>query len=411
MFNTTVFESTLHYFNPRRRCPRVNIPDSHRLHVAPSACGRRISIGAYRDGDKQKLSHLFISEDDVVSGCYEDLIPDAIEELLNTLEKRPRAIIMDVTCIDDLLGTDHEALLALLTQRFPDLKFTVCHINPISLEGKLPPPVNMQKKFYGLLDRTGKMEDAVNLVGNIPPLEKECEIFEILQAFGMKVKQIYDCKTFDEFLSMADSRLNIVVAPMAQMAAEQMIEKLGIPFLFAPGSFKINEIVHVYNDIATVLGRNKPDLSGYIDRAREKIAKTLKQLGDMPIVVDSSSTRMPFSLAKALLDYGFNVKMIFDSMILNCDMPDYEWFKKNRPDIMIADAQRFDLIKENIQLRDCLCIGFDSAYTLGAKHLVELLEEKFIYGFNAIEVLMDMMTEACETTVDYNAILKESENW
>ncbi|MFZ3130119.1 MAG: nitrogenase component 1 [Desulfosporosinus sp.] len=411
MFNTTVFESTLHYFNPRRMCPRVNIPESYRLHVAPSACGRRISIGAYRDGDKQQLSHLFISEDDVVSGCYEDLIPDAVEELLNTLGKRPRAIIIEVSCIDDLLGTDHDALLSLLSQRVPDVKFTVCHINPISLDGKLPPPVNMQKKFYGLLDRTGKMEDAVNLVGNNPPLEKDCEIYKILRAFGMNVKQISDCKTFEEFLHMADSRLNIVVAPMAQMAAEQMNEELGIPFLFAPGTFKIDEIVQVYYDIAAVLGRDKPDLSEYISQARKKIAKTLKQLGDMPIVVDSSSTKMPFSLAKALLDYGFNVKMVFDSMILNCDIPNYEWIKKNRPDIMIADAQRFDLIKTNIQLQECLCIGFNSAYTLGAKHMVELLEEKFIYGFYAIDVLMDMMSEACETTVDYNQILKESENW
>jgi hypothetical protein len=411
MYNTTVFESTLHYFNPRRMHKRVHIPESHRLHVAPSACGRRFSIMAYRDNNKQNLSHLFISEDDVVSGCYEDLIPDAVEELLNTLEIRPRVIMIDVTCIDDLLGTDHDALLALLTHRFPDLKFTVCHINPIALDGKLPPMVNIQNKSYGLLDRTGKTDNAVNLVGNIAPLVRECEILDILPGLGMRVRQIQDCQTFDEFLSMAESRLNLVVTPMAQIAAEQMLEALGIPFLFAPSSYKLAEIVQVYHDIAAVLGVDKPDLSGYLARIREEIEKTRQQLADLPIVVDSSSTRMPFSLAKALLDYGFNVKMIFDAMILNCDMPDYEWFKKNRPDIMIADAQRFDLVKTDIQLEECLCIGFDSAYTLGAKHLVELPMDEFTYGFHAINVLMAMMNQAYETTVDYKAILRESENW
>lgn len=411
MYNTTVFESTLHYFNPRRMHKRVYIPESHRLHVAPSACGRRFSILAYRDGNKHNLSHLFISEDDVVSGCYEDLIPDAVEELLNTLETRPRVLMIDVTCIDDLLGTDHEALLAILTLRFPDLKFTVCHINPIAMDGKLPPMVNIQNKTYGLLDRTGKMGAAVNLIGNIAPLVQGCEILEILPALGMSVKQIHDCQTFDDFLSLADSRLNVVVTPMAQIAAEQMLVTLGIPFLFAPSSYKLAEIVQVYHDIAALLRVDKPDLSKYLARTREAIEKTRQHLGNLPIVVDSSSTRMPFALAKALLDYGFNVTMIFDSMILNCDMPDYEWFKKHRPDIMITDAQRFDLVKTNIQLQECLCIGFDSAYTLGAKHMVELSVDEFTYGFHAIDYLLARMNEAYETTVDYQAILRESENW
>ncbi|MDD4753053.1 MAG: nitrogenase component 1 [Desulfitobacteriaceae bacterium] len=412
MYNDSVFENTLQYHNPSpaRVQPqiRTGIPETHRLHVSPSACGRRFAISDLRHGVKENRSHLFISEDDIVSSCYEDLIPDAVEEMLTIMEKRPRAIIVYVTCIDNFLGTDHNALVSLLTQRFPDIKFTICAINPIARDKGAPPNVNLQNVYYGLLDRTDKTEDAVNLVGNHLPLVKGCEIFEILTGLGMKAKEICSCNTFDDFLSMADSRLNVVVGHVAQMAAERMEQKLGIPFLSAPRSYKIDEIIQRYNDMASALGRGKPDLNGYIARSREKLEKTRKYLNNMPIVVDSSGR--PFALAKALLNYGFNVRMVFGGVVLINDMPDYEWIKNNRPDITIADARRFDVINANNQLGECLCIGFSGAYTLGAKHMVDMDGEN-AYGFYAIDVLMDKMYEAHDTTVDFNALLSESEVW
>ena len=150
---------------------RSGIPGLIRLHVSPSACGRRMSISAYREHTKDRLVHLYIDEEDIVSGCYEDLIPDAVEELLAVRRPRPRAIQIQVTCIDDLLGTDHAALRSLLEARFPDVRFCITRIDPIILDGGQPPAYEMMKQLYSLLSPTGRREDAVNLICDLPTLE------------------------------------------------------------------------------------------------------------------------------------------------------------------------------------------------------------------------------------------------
>ena len=111
------------------------LPESYQLFVSPAACGRHGAIGAYMQGRKQRVSYLYLEEDDIVSGGYEELIADAAIELLEHLEhagKLPKVLMIFVSCIDDLLGTDHEAIVQTLSEKRPDVRFTFCHMNPIS---------------------------------------------------------------------------------------------------------------------------------------------------------------------------------------------------------------------------------------------------------------------------------------
>ena len=98
-----------------------------------------MAIGAYRRHSRHRRAHLYISESDIVSGCYEDLVPEAVEQILATVKPVPRAISVIVTCIDDLLGTDHEALLMLLKRRFPETHFCIRRVDPIRRHSALPP--------------------------------------------------------------------------------------------------------------------------------------------------------------------------------------------------------------------------------------------------------------------------------
>lgn len=75
----------------------------------PSACGRHGALGSIHNGYKDRLFFLCLDESDIIEG-YAHLIPDAVEELLSCLKKRPRAVMMIFTCLDDLIGTDHDAL-------------------------------------------------------------------------------------------------------------------------------------------------------------------------------------------------------------------------------------------------------------------------------------------------------------
>ena len=115
---------TLHYVSPAHggwgvvRIAAL-VPESYQLFVAPFACGRHGALGGILNGIKDRISYLFIDESDIVSGGYEDLIPEAVEELLASLEKRPKVLMIFVSCLDDLLGTDHVSLNQRLSERFP----------------------------------------------------------------------------------------------------------------------------------------------------------------------------------------------------------------------------------------------------------------------------------------------------
>lgn len=375
-----LFEDQLEFFSPMphriKGTERDGLPESFDLHVAPSACGRRMAIGSYQRNSRNRRAHLYISESDIVSGCYEDLVPEAVEKILATVKPAPRAISVIVTCIDDLLGTDHEALLMLLQERFPETHFCIRRVDPIRRHTAPPPPVNMQVSMFSMLDPSTVREDAINLIGNMPPIVKDSELFSLAGEMGLQVRQIDDCATFDDFLAMSRSRLNLVTTPIGLAAAQEMEQRLGLPYLYAPGTYRIEDISAAYQAIAERTGKALPDLSSYQETARREIAAARARLGDTPIVVDSSGDFRPLSLARTLLEYGFCVRLVTENLIFDGDLTDYHWLRENHPEVEILPPNSAELDRRSEELAGCLCIGFSSAYLLNAKHLVDFSDNE-----------------------------------
>ena len=82
------------------------VPEAHLLFVCPSACGRHNAVGASVAGIKHRVSYLFLTEADIVSGDFEQMIVDNVDILFKALPKKPRALLIFTSCLDDLLGTD-----------------------------------------------------------------------------------------------------------------------------------------------------------------------------------------------------------------------------------------------------------------------------------------------------------------
>lgn len=70
-------------------------------------------------------------------------------------------LIVFVTCIDDLIGTDNAAVAEELEQSYPGLYVIFCHMNPITDDRPDSPMVSIHKSIYQLLGRLGDgMRDA-----------------------------------------------------------------------------------------------------------------------------------------------------------------------------------------------------------------------------------------------------------
>lgn len=387
----------LAYYAPERERQHVmpRVPQSHSLHICPSACSRRNVITAMKYGDKQNISCLHITEADVISGNYENIIGDAIADLLEILTPPPRIFLLYFKCIDDFLGTDESALLQGLRARFAHIEFACCHIDPVALDGKIMPGMLIQSRLYSFLKKNDVHDNGMNLVGSFMPLDPSSEVHTLLRTLDIgPIRSLFECATYEDYQQMAKSRFTMVLSKMGELAAEVIEKNTGIPYCYCPTAFDPDMIVDNYRKIAASLNKDCPDFSVERGQAFEDIASTQKVVGSMPVIVDSATPSRIFPLAKMLVLNGFNVQLIFASRVFDIDRDDYEWLKKNRPGLRIERANNYENILGYGIDADSLTIGYECASVLRTNHCVDLWQGEGLYGFHGLHKLMRMIREA-----------------
>ncbi|WHH58725.1 nitrogenase component 1 [Petroclostridium sp. X23] len=408
------FEDTLRYCSPSHGgwgVVRMGmlVPESYQLFVCPFACGRHGAIGAITQGFKDRLSYLYIDETDIVSGGYEQLILEGVEELLDELDFKPKVLMIFVSCLDDLLGTDHDGFLSELRERYQDMRFTLCHMNPITLDSKVPPPVNIQCKIFGLLEKSEEpvCRQMAAFCGNNVAIDKESEIFAVLSAAGYTdILHISQCKTFSEFQQMSRAALNVVPSPMGAAAAGDVKEVLGIDYVYMPVSYDFEEIDQNYHKILSKAGLSM-DFSHFRYRTQNAISAARTEVGDMPVVIDNSATVRPFTLAKLLLSFGFNVVEIYAQDCKVFEKESYQWLCNNASDIRILQPEHPRAPAVRRHDRECIAIGFEGAYLTGARYVVNLVNDETLYGYHGIEKLMKMIAAASKGTTDLRLLIRQ----
>lgn len=412
-----VFETSLHYSSPAHggwgvlKAAQL-IPESYFLFVSPAACGRHGALGARMDGRKERVSYLFLTEQSIVSGDYEQMLKDALEELLSFLKKRnrvPRVMGIFVSCIDDLLGTDHEALMAELCDMYPGIKFIDCHMNPTSTDTGVPPVVNVQNKLYSVLERNDDRDKGINIIGNLQEISKNSELFEVLLSMGAdEIRHISDYKSFDNYQDMAKSALNVVIAPSGEYAARNMQKRLQIPYEKVLIAFRPENIRAGYEKIAEKLGCECPELESYESRARKELELTRNYLENMPIIVDQEAITRPFEFARCLLEAGLNVTRIYSQMLIPSDKENYEWVMENYPEMEIRQPLNPKVTEEEHVSEDYLAVGYSAGYISGAKHVVDIGGQNGLFGYNGLIELLKKMRETKDEITDLKKILDDA---
>ncbi len=408
------FENTLHYSSPAnggRGIVRTGmlIPESVELFVCPFACGRHGAISAVKQNLKHRLSYLYVDQADIVNG-YDDLIIPAVGELLETLQERPKVVLIFVSCLDDLIGTDHEALQEKLSAAYPDVQFRSCHMNPISKGSKTPPAISIQNNIYSLLEQVEEKDNGVNCIGNLIEIDKQSEIYVFLKSLGVDgLKHISHYDTFAGYQEMAKSKLNLVITPVGRQAGAQMEEKHEVPYVFLPVSYRFEVIEENYKKLAQALNKESASFSftKYKDEARAAIERAKKAIGRTPIVVDASSVKCPFGLAHALIDYGFNVVRVQAPECIGIDKADFEWLTEEHPEVEVVQSLHHKVVNRENQMPESIAIGVDGAYLAGSKYIVDLFDDEGVYGYHGVKTLMEKLEHALDKVVDLEHMIHE----
>ena len=472
-----LFEDTLQYTAPSSgdwglvRIAAL-LPESHTLFFCPSACGRHGALGAIDQGYKHRVSYCYLSQPDIVEGC-DEAIRGGVRELISRLPSPPRVLLLYVSCLDDLIGTDLDALRREFEVEYPGIRFRVGHMNPISLEGNEPPPVTTQNLMYDLLDVPKQRDKGLNFIGNFVPVDPESELFAFLHRAGIApTRHIADYSSFDAYQEMARSAFNIVLMPGAKIAAENLEKRLGTPWLFLPVTYDLDEIPGQYEKIAGFIKttgatsakdtmnatgsagatrvKNTMNVAGSINAARaegtmnvsgstnaaraegtmnvsgstnaasaaeifdfseairmaeKKIAAARDTLAGRPVSIAGGAVLRPFSLAKAMLRYGFNVESVVAEEALPFDADAEELISLG---VKLVQPQRPDTILFADRSENAVAIGYDAAYVAGTRNIVNLANDHTLFGYHGLGKLMDMIAEASVHESDLLGLITEA---
>ena len=289
------------------------IPGSVMLLVAPGCCGRNTSLVSALPAYKDRFFYLNMDETDVVTGRHLKKIPQAVEEVVHCLKTKPSLVMICITCVDALLGTDMERVCRKAEERV-GLPVRPCYMYALTREGRKPPMVHVRQSLYSLLEPKKKKGNVVNLLGFFAPLIDDCELFDYLKAIGVRtIHEISREPDLQSFYTMAEANFNLVLHPEARMAAADFEQRLQIPSIELTRLYQIDKIRNQYRALGQVLGVSFQDEEDYL-RARNAVEAFRCDHSDAVFAVGECMNGDPFELALALTEYGFRVAEVFGTL-------------------------------------------------------------------------------------------------
>lgn len=409
------FEDTLDYIGPSSGSWGLAktlclVPDLQILFVTPEGCGRHSSLVAIQDGNKDRIFYYYASKEEITAG-YDEEIKDAVRQVFDRQGFMPAAFIILVGCIDDLMGTDNEAIAYELEDEFPQVKFRFCHMNPIRADTNRAPMVTTQERLFSLLDKNPNRDTGVNLIGCFEKPDQEGDLYKFLYNLGVEeVRHISDYRTFEDFQDMAKSQVNILMHPNGRFACEKMKENLHIDFVYIPPSYKLDTISSQYESLFKVLSKgvlSRPDLSAYRNLALEEIEKTLNAIKDRPIWISDGSILKPYELGVALVQYGFNVDKIVARSVPSYEEDSSRYLSENTK-VSIIQARHSNTILFENQNNQALCIGFNAAYIAKSSYVAPIINDQYNFGYHGTYRLMSAMSQAIKEKGNLEKLIEAS---
>ena len=301
----------------------LSIPGSVMLLVSPGCCGRNTTILTEYEEYRNRFFFLTLDETDIITGRHLKKIPQAVQEVFECLETRPSVVMICITCVDALLGTDMERVCKKAEDQV-HIPVLPCYMYALTREGRKPPMVHVRQSIYSLLKREKPRGDMVNLLGNFDHLEDDCELYPILKSMGIrKINEISRCNNFEEYMEMGNANFNIVLNPEARYAAADLNKRLKLPSIELTRVYQIDKIRKQYSLFGGALGVSIDD-TAYYEETRKQIEEFRLKYGKLTFSVGEGCNANAFELSLALLQYGFYVAEIF----ANLGDSDYVYLKK-----------------------------------------------------------------------------------
>lgn len=384
------------------------VPGSIMLIVAPGCCGRNTSMISSMKEYNNRFFYLCMDETDIVTGRHLKKIPKAVASICEGLEKKPSVVMICITCVDALLGTDMERVCRKAEEK-AGLPVRPCYMYALTREGRKPPMVHVRQSLYSLLEPGRKKGNVVNLLGYFSPLVDDCELYTLLQDAEVKtIREISRCEDFEEYKKMSEANFNLVLHPEARFAAEDFHDRLKIPFIELRRLYQIDKIESQYQAFGAALGIEF-HAEEQKKQAQEAIESFRKVCPNPVFAVGECANADPFELSLALVKYGFKVAEIYGTITaenfiyirqLKKLSPQTKIFSNMEPTMLYYDPSESGVT---------LTIGKDACYYHPDTKGIHWNEERQPFGYAGVRRLFEALELAVTEQSEGNVLQKQVE--
>lgn len=364
------------------------IPESVMLLVSPASCGRNSTILSQEEGYAERMFYLLMSETDLVTGRHLRKLRKAIEEIIEVCEVKPKVVVICITCVDALLATDLESLSRKIQEK-TGVIIVPSYMYALEREGRKPPMTAIRQTIYSLLKRERVDARAINVLGYFSALDPNSELLLLLKKAGIQtIHQVAEKKTLEDYYEMGNANFNLVLHPESVYAAEDLKNRLGMPYIELPRLYDVDRIHRLYQMFGHAIGVQIDDQKQY-QLAKETQEKQSEQFKNKKVVIGEMANANPFELACSLSKMGMEVCEIF-SNVTKQDLPTIQRLAKYNPDIKVYTGISPSML--HFEARDDidLAIGKDAAVYYKNVPCVEWNRENQPFGYQG---LMDLLKE------------------
>lgn len=375
----------------------LSVPGSVMLLVAPGCCGRNTQLLNAPGGLGDKFFYLLQDETDIVTGRHLNKISKAVKEVVDSLEEKPSCVMICITCVDALLGTDMERVCRKAADH-AGVPVLPCYMYALTREGRIPPMVAVQKTVYSLLEPATKDPRAVNLLGEFAPLDRSSELFSLLKSAGITtIRELSACSDFEEYKKMAEANFNLLLNPESRHAAEDIRKRLSIPSIELSRVYRIDKIHHQYTLFGRAIGAEIDDRV-YMQKAEEAVRDFYKKHGAKRFAIGEWLNGDPFEMALSLLHYGHSVTEIYGT-VTDSNFVYIKNLAKQSPDTKIFTNLSPTMLHYDCSERTAdLSVGKDAAFYNTSCPNVPFNEENKPFGYAGVIKLFHLLDSALSET-------------
>ena len=436
------------------------LPEARQIYVCADNCMRGVVLTAAEMKAEDRFSFVLLEENDLIMGKLEDVTIDGVSECLESLDEKPPVVLLFTVCVHHFLGCDLDYVYRKLHERYPDIYFCRCYMDPLLQKSGPTPDQKLRAAMYDPIKPLAPETSThtVSLIGSEFPLHKSCDIYRIIDSSAcrhdIRLRELGTCQSYKDFLKIGESSLLIAEHPGAVMALERLSERLSCPSLYLPKSFSYEEIADEWLRLSAslcdilseernnarplmpceeipdssdaLLGEGNPDnKSGLSHRSlpyenipddiyallcesikaeqaacEEAFAELKELIGDTEIRIDYTFHPRPLGLAHQLIAHGFKDTTVYIDVINAEEEADFNFLREHAPRLKLCSTVQ---VEARTALRDCpnvLAVGQKAAWFSGTKHFVNAVAGAGLFGYDGIRRTLALMASAYNTEND-----------